>query len=459
MGTTEIKIDFDSVTGIIKPLNGVGQPPLMGLETDAFHYLTEANIPYSRLHDVGGWFGKNMFVDIPNIFRDFNADENDPDSYDFAFTDILIKGLVDSGCEPYYRLGVTIENFHKIKAYRIYPPADYHKWARICEHIIRHYNEGWANGFHYNIKYWEIWNEPDGAPNNGEDELQPDINENAMWKGSRQQFYDLYRIASRHLRACFGNSIKIGGYGSCGFYIANSRQTVGSIAFGGSGELSDWDKRIRWFYIFFKDFIDMVVAEKLPFDFFSHHSYAGVEDTLNMQRFVEAEFEKAGLKDVEIHLNEWNTHNARENRGSSIAAANTAAMMCAMQHTAMQTMCYYDARIDAGVFGGLFNPDTAKPVSTYYSLFAFGKLRSLGNEVSLTIEGEKVYALAAVDSERKKRAVLIANIGKDTEVKTNIGKGALCRLIDREHLFTEEALDAGNFTLKENQVIYIELTE
>ena len=28
--------------------------------------------------------------------------------------------------------------------------------------VIKHYNSGWANGYHYNIKYWEIWNEPDG---------------------------------------------------------------------------------------------------------------------------------------------------------------------------------------------------------------------------------------------------------------------------------------------------------
>ncbi|MBI4578450.1 MAG: hypothetical protein HY718_02035 [Planctomycetes bacterium] len=37
---------------------------------------------------------------------------------------------------------------------------DFAKWAKICVNIIRHYNEGWADGFHYNIRYWEIWNEP-----------------------------------------------------------------------------------------------------------------------------------------------------------------------------------------------------------------------------------------------------------------------------------------------------------
>ena len=55
-------------------------------------YLQQANMPYSRLHDVGGAFGGNRFVDIPNLFRDFDADENDPTSYDFAFTDVLLEG-------------------------------------------------------------------------------------------------------------------------------------------------------------------------------------------------------------------------------------------------------------------------------------------------------------------------------------------------------------------------------
>ena len=139
---THIFVDQTKILGKIKPMHGVGQPPILNGNTSMFHYLSEANVPYSRLHDVGGAYGGSVFVDIPNVFRNFDADENDPDSYDFAFTDLLITELIHSGCEPIYRLGVTIENYHGIKAYHIYPPRDMAKWARICEHIIRHYNEG-----------------------------------------------------------------------------------------------------------------------------------------------------------------------------------------------------------------------------------------------------------------------------------------------------------------------------
>ena len=91
-----IRIDTSVKKGKIKPMHAVGQPPLCGQARELgkhFHYLTEAGIPYSRLHDAGGPYGGNKYVDIPNIFRDFDADENDPKNYDFAFTDALITAL------------------------------------------------------------------------------------------------------------------------------------------------------------------------------------------------------------------------------------------------------------------------------------------------------------------------------------------------------------------------------
>ena len=96
-----IQIDLQTQVKKMKPMHGGGQPPLGGKEmTEYFHYITEAGIPFSRLHDVGGAFGGGRFVDIPNVFRNFDADENDPANYDFAFTDHLIKALVAAGIEP-----------------------------------------------------------------------------------------------------------------------------------------------------------------------------------------------------------------------------------------------------------------------------------------------------------------------------------------------------------------------
>ena len=206
----KIQVNFKKIIGKIKAMHAMGEPPFLGgflkLNFKPMQYLTDAGVPYSRLHDVNGVFGGNRFVDIPNIFRDFDADETSPQSYDFAFTDELIKAMYEYHIQPIFRLGVTIENQAHIKAYRIHPPKDYEKWARICEHIVRHYNEGWANGFNFGITYWEIWNEPENGP-------KPELNQ--MWTGTAEEYYRLYDVTAKHLKACFGDSIKVGGYGAC----------------------------------------------------------------------------------------------------------------------------------------------------------------------------------------------------------------------------------------------------
>ena len=208
-----INVDFTKQVGKIKPMHAVGQPPMLGINSSMFKYLTDIGVPYSRLHDVGGAFASYKWVDVPNIFRDFDADEKDPASYDFAFTDLLITELVKADIEPFFRLGVTIENYVTVKAYRVFPPKDFAKWARICEHIIRHYTEGWADGFNYKITYWEIWNEPDNGPTN---------EENQMWWGTKEEYFELYDITSKHLKSCFPH-LKIGGYASSGLYAISGR--------------------------------------------------------------------------------------------------------------------------------------------------------------------------------------------------------------------------------------------
>ena len=427
----KLTLDTSKDLGKIRAMHAVGQPPRMGISGEFMHYLTDAHIPYSRLHDVGGSYGGNMFVDIPNIFRDFSANEYDPDSYDFAFTDILLKQLNGAKCEPIYRLGVTIENYQYIKAYRVFPPTDYAKWARICEHIIKHYNEGWANGFHYGIKYWEIWNEPDNGY---------DLKDNQMWQGTAEEYYELYEVTSKHLKKRFGDSIKVGGFASCGFYSLFTDPTRPEY------------KRHQYFTDFFLGFLDFIDKTKSPLDFFSWHSYASVENTMMMADFVDTELTKHRLGDIETQCNEWNNAAPNQYRGTSYASASAADMMLAMHDKKTTIMCYYDARIGQSMYGGLFNPMTWKPLCTYYSFAAFGELYTLGKRVEVTGASGKIRAIAAHDGE--KTALMIVNTGDEERIETNLS-GMKVYLIDSEHFLTEEALDPTDFTLGKNQVALI----
>ena len=445
-----IKVDKTKILREIKPMHGVGQPPMMGRNTSRFSYLSDANIPFSRLHDVGGVFGQNLWVDIPNIFRDFDADVDDPASYDFVWTDILIKGLMENNCKPVYRLGVTIENAQAIKAYRIYPPKDMKKWAVICEHIIRHYNEGWADGFYYNIEYWEIWNEPD----NGRPEK---LTENMMWKGTAEEFFELYRITSKHLRSCFGDKIKIGGYGSSGFYrVDNAEDIAETLALGMAlkDPVTEWEGRTQYFIDFFDGFIDMVVKEKLPFDFFSHHSYGDVTTTERRQTYVEMRLAEAGLSNVEIHLNEWNPNPRVHERGTLLACANAVAMMITMQNKKMDMMCYYDARIGTSVYAGMFNPITYEPFCAYYGFKAFGELYILKNQVECSCDKSGIYALAAYDDVVGK--VLVVN---NTDVAEEICiDGVTCEemyIISENKNLEKEEMTENRYTLGPRETVLV----
>ena len=420
----EVSVGFDAKQGVVKPVNGVGQPPLLGWDDmSMFHYLKEAGIPYSRLHDVGGAFGKNLYVDIPNVFRDFDADETKPENYDFAFTDKLISALVENGVEPYYRLGVTIENAagRGMPAYRIHPPKDYAKWARICEHVIRHYTEGWANGFHHKITRWEIWNEPENFET---------IEKNQMWKAPFSEYLKLYAVASRHLKAKFPH-LQIGGYAGCGFY----------------GVASWWakpdDPRIRFLMQSFTDFLEFVRKEKLPLDFFSYHCYDAPQFAAKQFAFARQKLDEYGFTNTLASCNEWLTApQTLAMTGTAKQAADIAAMLAVMQESPLDDAAIYDAKCGVSAYGPLFHPMTFKPHKAYWSFVAFNEVRKLGASVKSSASDAEVFATAARD-ESGRGAVLIANTSnRKVPLKLNLGGWQVvsCRLIDKDRTYERASL-------------------
>ena len=375
----------------MKPLHGGCQPPLGGKDLiEYFHYMTEAGIPFSRLHDVGGVFGGGRFVDIPNIFRNFDADETDSANYDFTFTDHLIKALIDAGVEPYYRLGITIENEAYIKPYHTFPPKSPEKWARICEHIIRHYTEGWANGFHYPIRYWEIWNEPE-------------VQDQMMWCGTDEEYYHLYDVTSKHLKTCFPH-LKIGGYASCGFYAIAPREILDpETHLVGTIPPSDHENNLMHF---FYGFFNYIKAHDSPIDFFSWHNYADVSRVEKMDAWLHKELELLGYGGLETHLNEWNPYAGRF--GTPQHSAEVAAMMIALQHGYTDAAMIYDMQTIEAPYCALFDIKTHKPIHAYYSMVAFNTLYQLGTQIKTESTDHRLYTLAASNGHH--HALLISNV-------------------------------------------------
>lgn len=435
-GTEKISVNFKKQTGIeIKPLHGINNSPVSLYKP--IPELKNAGIPFVRLHDAAGRYGGNCYVDIPNIFPDFEADETDPESYRFEFTDAYFKQLVASGMKIFYRLGVTIENDYKIFAYRIAPPKDFAKWARICEHIVRHYNEGWANGFHHNIEYWEIWNEPENPP---------------MWSGTREQFFELYRITSIHLKKCFPD-IKVGGYASCGFYSVNRKGT------------SDFYKG---FLTWYDEFLKFVTNEKTkcPLDFYSWHLYSDNPNEIIIHaNYVQSKLHEYGFKYTENIFNEWNYISPNpetrfDDMKEAPGASYVASAFALMQKSPIDKAMYYDA-LPTRSYCGLYYFPSIKVTKTFHSFLAFNEIYKLENEVESYANSEKQLFVCAASSENKNAMLVINNNPQASEVEWDIigtkGK-ATAFIIDEERMFLPVNFDK-NFILPKYSVLLVKYND
>ena len=107
-GLRTITVDASKATGFIRSLQGVSGTPLPGDSShpDLTSQFKQLGVNIVRTHDVDC----NGTSDIdglgPNrIFPNWNADPNDPSSYNFGPTDQAILSIVRSGAQVEYSVG------------------------------------------------------------------------------------------------------------------------------------------------------------------------------------------------------------------------------------------------------------------------------------------------------------------------------------------------------------------
>ncbi|MDD3886899.1 MAG: hypothetical protein PHI35_08500 [Victivallaceae bacterium] len=312
-------------------------------------------MPITRLHDAPLENSGLNLVDVPMIFPLFHADVNDPRNYNFKATDDYLANCIACGTEIFYRLGVSID--HSYNKYNITPPPDTAKWIEIVSHIIDHYNNGWANGFHYNIKYWEIWNEAEGI-NGGE---EPHLH--TMWNAPVETYYAFYVEVAKALKAKYPD-LKIGGPSNC-----------------------QWHKRDnRWYG---GEFLHCVKDSGAPLDFYSYHVYANSLNWVSQQLTeIRDTLDSLGFEKTEIHITEWaycpeNTfarlrlNGGRDAAGvyaekaSVSAGAFIAYAMIVMQELPVDMTYYYTVTTTAW---GLYDIYNHRPTKAYFGLKSFGDL-------------------------------------------------------------------------------------
>ena len=374
-GFRTLHIDAGKVTGTIRNFQGLNGPPspvMAGLPNLVQQYK-DLRISQVRTHDTMGPTDIDAHFDqanapltwlIPNdaqragvvkagnasiIFPNWNADPEKPTSYNFGPSDVVISAIHASGAEVYYRIGRSWGSTS------IEPPPDFDKFADVVKHIAMHYNQGWANGFHYNIRYWEFWNEPEAL----------------FWSGTPDQFYSLYENTARALKSV-DPALKVGG---------------DALAFS----YSEGPYR--------EGFLDYCAAHHVPLDFYSWHTYADSSadpyDAVRLSKEIRGILDAHGFPKAESILSEWNltpdfTDVEKERLKGEENAAFIGAVLSYFQDAPLDHADFY--RGDAA-WMGLFGLD-GKYFKTAYTFKAMGQMQDTPQRLAVT--GGDTFGFAAL---------------------------------------------------------------
>ncbi len=431
--TTKYSVDFNEQIGVIKPLNGINLWTNFscGRLGDSQKEAEACNFSTVRLHDVPLVNDGIRLVDVQHIFGNFHADPTDPKNYYFEPTDDYVANIRKSGADVVYRLGTSIE--HTQKNYYAKRPKDPEKYAEICAAIVRHYNAGWADGFEWNLPYWEIWNEPNLVPN--------------MWDSTDWKTYcDFYVVVAKRLRAEFPN-IKIGG-------PALTHVDVSKV----------------------EAFLDACKEADAPLDFFSWHCYAkSPSDVLDPPFVVRDLLDKRGFVKTELHLNEWHYFPAQwsemhgteggaarkkywieseEGLSGVVSAAFNDYVLTRWQDGPLDMSNYYAMTM---LSWGLFDV-VGKPRKTYYSMVLFGELTKLTpKRVKTTDGGDFLSLIAGVDESGATKRLLVSSFKRAEDETITISLSGVpasgtveVARIDLENAFVESKVEYSDGALKLN---------
>jgi xylan 1,4-beta-xylosidase len=339
----KVAVDANVTVGALRPLSGVRAA---GAEGTAFYKAARVDLVHIHVSGAG---------DGAAIFPHMSADTEDPRSYDFAATDRLVASIKSGGAEPLFQIGRSDSAPE--------PPADPDKWAQIVRHIVLHYNQGWARGFRYHIRYWEIWDAPDSK---------------LSWSGSPEEYYALYEKTARAIQAADEEAL-IGGPSLAKPLIAGAYR---------------------------EKFLDFVKVHRLPLDFFSWHFYTIDADDpysfVPIARQLRVVLDSHGLGSTRNILDEWNADPSQDATKATQAAFAASALIY-MLGGPFDAQTYRSAAADLRGKDGETDP-------VGRALSAFGTLKS--TPVLIRTEGGDDAGFAVVagrSQDRRLIQIMISN--------------------------------------------------
>ena len=226
--TNSVSADFGMETGKLRPeLHSAGfGPQICSCPPAVIEDIHSMGFQASRTHDWALLNPNQRVCDWHHIFPLPHLDAKDPANYVFGPTDYLFKRTREElGHDIFFRLGTSIEHSGTKVHFNSLIPADFEKTAESFAGTIRHYNRGWADGHEWGIKYWEIWNEPDGQNNmwclpDGDfgtgDTKEARVKDQAAREEKRLElFAQFFATCLKRIKGEFGDTVKVGGPALC----------------------------------------------------------------------------------------------------------------------------------------------------------------------------------------------------------------------------------------------------
>lgn len=341
--------------------------------------LRDLNFTFARTHDWALWNGGQRIIDTHFIFPLTHLDPKDPANYYFDATDEILRlTQEEGGMQIFYRLGTSIEHSGE-KHFNALPPEDYGKYAEILAGIVRHYTRGWANGYHHDIRYWEIWNEPEGRRN--------------MWAAPYETFIPFFVTVLKRLKSEFPD-LQFGGPALCSLNFPLFRPLLEACRAAGTAP-----------------------------DFISWHCYGSGPGALISQPYAARRMlDGMGMTKTKLCINEWHyveSWNGIQSSGSpeeyrramqDLQSADSGvynlAVLIGWQDSPLDLAMWYGAGWDSPAWGCCSG--SRELTKNYYSMALFGKfLREY--PVRCQSAGFMPYILAGCSEDGSKAGILIAD--------------------------------------------------
>jgi len=198
-------------------------------------------------------------------------------------------------------VGVAGDKHRKDSVDAMKRPADARKWAQEVAQDVREMIKAGIN-----VRYIEIWNEPDMP---------------LQWNGTEEQFAEFFAVCGLVLREEFGHSIKI----------------------GGPGMASGWGNGM----LFFAKILDACKRHSFSPDFLSWHlygSFASDNEYFRIPQAIQSMAQTRGLETPDTVLSEWNVSLPKpvaQGMDTNVGAAYWTAVVGSLIQTPVKDALYF----------------------------------------------------------------------------------------------------------------------